>query len=421
MQNVRYCFPTWNRFTAAVGLWNMLWWYSFPTAKECITIYKRVLCSRFPNRLQELDKYLSFIVDISTKFPGFLFYQYHVQFAAKAAEYLEQNIRVDWGSLDTVLLNTIVAGHKANACCLCQALDHTAHFCGLNADRPTTPRPPAAKSVKSPCRYFQMDKCFRNPCKYDHVCSTCNSKYHKAGHPSCPKGKNKWLNAVTSPINSAALRSELFSHPDKTFVDRLVVGIDNGFHTGISRVPENNLECANLLSARRDKSFVKDAIAQEVTKGYLIGPLKELPFEHFRVSPIGVAQSKYSMKKRLILDSSSPHDVEGNLSINSLIDKEKYSLKYVTVDDAMDITSKLGKGTQLTKIDIKDAFRILPIHPEHRPFHCIKWENFYYVYARLAFGSRSNQAIFTQLSQALHYIATVNYGVQHLLFLLDDF
>ena len=28
-------FPTWNRFTAAVGLWNMLWWYSFPTAKEC--------------------------------------------------------------------------------------------------------------------------------------------------------------------------------------------------------------------------------------------------------------------------------------------------------------------------------------------------------------------------------------------------
>ena len=26
LQNVRYCFPTWNRFTAAVGLWNMLWW-----------------------------------------------------------------------------------------------------------------------------------------------------------------------------------------------------------------------------------------------------------------------------------------------------------------------------------------------------------------------------------------------------------
>ena len=29
LQSVRYCFPTWNRFTAAVGLRNMLWW-QFP-------------------------------------------------------------------------------------------------------------------------------------------------------------------------------------------------------------------------------------------------------------------------------------------------------------------------------------------------------------------------------------------------------
>ena len=57
-------------------------------------------------------------------------------------------------------------------------------------------------------------------------------------------------------------------------------------------MPEKNVECANLLSARRDKQFVSDAIAQEVDKGYLIGPMEKLPYELFRVSPIGVAQSK---------------------------------------------------------------------------------------------------------------------------------
>ena len=150
-----------------------------------------MVVSRFPNRLQELDKYLSVITDISTKFPGFCFYQYHVQFAAKSAEYMEQNIHVDWASLDTVLLNTIVAGHKANACSLCQVLDHTATFCGLNADRLPTPRQAATRSFKAPCKFFQLDKCFRNPCRYDHVCSACYSKNHKAGHPSCPKGVNK--------------------------------------------------------------------------------------------------------------------------------------------------------------------------------------------------------------------------------------
>ena len=45
LQSVRYCFPTWNRFTAAVGLWNMLWWYSFPTAKECTGIVEQMLMS----------------------------------------------------------------------------------------------------------------------------------------------------------------------------------------------------------------------------------------------------------------------------------------------------------------------------------------------------------------------------------------
>ena len=165
------------------------------TISEFITafnIYKRVLCSRFPNRLNELDKYLSFIIDISAKFPGFCFYQYHVQFSAKAAEYLEQNIRVDWGSLDSVLLNTIVAGQKANACSLCQAIDHTAHFCGLNADRTPTPRTTQARyGNKGPCRYFQKGTCFKNPCPYDHVCADCRSKTHRAGQPSCPKGEHK--------------------------------------------------------------------------------------------------------------------------------------------------------------------------------------------------------------------------------------
>ena len=69
-----------------------------------------------------------------------------------------------------------------------------------------------------------------------------------------------------------------------------------------------------------------EAIQQEVRNGYLLGPLESLPYEHYRVSPIGVAQSKYSLKKRLILDLSSPHDENGVDSVNSLIDKDEFSL-----------------------------------------------------------------------------------------------
>jgi len=47
---------------------------------------------------------------------------------------------------------------------------------------------------------------------------------------------------------------------------------------------------------------------------------------------MGVDQKKYSLTKRLILDLSSPHDVNGVDSVYSLIDKDNYSLKYVTID-----------------------------------------------------------------------------------------
>ena len=36
--------------------------------------------------------------------------------------------------------------------------------------------------------------------------------------------------------------------------------------------------------------------------GYLYGLFQEIPFEQYRISPIGIAESKYSKKKRLIVN-----------------------------------------------------------------------------------------------------------------------
>ena len=39
---------------------------------------------------------------------------------------------------------------------------------------------------------------------------------------------------------------------------------------------------------------------------------------------------------------------------------------------------KLGRGTQLVKLDIKDAYRILLIHPADYHLLGIKWKGFTY-------------------------------------------
>jgi hypothetical protein len=217
------------------------------------------------------------------------------------------------------------------------------------------------------------------------------------------------------------MEKELRNHKDRIWVNSLLRGLKCGFNIGIDGQPTETFVCKNLLSAKQEAEFVTAALKAEVDNNYIAGPFESLPFTQYRVSPIGVATGKYSGKKRLILDLSSPHKEGEVSSVNSSIDKDEYSLQYVTIDDAIAVIRKLGKGSQLIKVDVKDAFRILPVAPNQWPHLCVKWAGQFYFYLRLPFGSRSSPKIFTMLSEAVHWIATRNYGIKHLLFLLDDF
>ena len=75
-------------------------------------------------------------------------------------------------------------------------------------------------------------------------------------------------------------------------------------------------ECKNALSTRRDPETINLLLEDEIKKGFIYGPFIKSPFHSYRVSPIGRATHKYSLKKRLIPDLSSPHKNEDHLNIN---------------------------------------------------------------------------------------------------------
>lgn len=226
---------------------------------------------------------------------------------------------------------------------------------------------------------------------------------------------------ATTPIAIDVLENELAHHPDRPFVKHLIDGLRNGFDTGFSHLPSNSIVCKNLKSASEDPNSVSALIQKEVEKGYLLGPFERIPFQDYRINPIGLAEHKYSRKKRLIVDMSAPHQDLDNPSLNSLIDKATSSLKYVTVDDAVSVIKKLGRNAWLMKTDITDAFKLLPIKPELWSYHGIKWNEKFYFFTRLVFGSRSSPKLFDNLSRAVCWIATNNYRIKHILHLLDDF
>ena len=51
--------------------------------------------------------------------------------------------------------------------------------------------------------------------------------------------------------------------------------------------------------------------------------------------------------------------------MNDGINSEICSLSYITVDDAAKVILLKGSGA---KMDIKSAYRIVPVHPEDRSF-----------------------------------------------------
>ena len=226
---------------------------------------------------------------------------------------------------------------------------------------------------------------------------------------------------ASTPVNISRLSQELKHHPDRKFVASLLSGLQSGFHTGFSDLPRDSFICKNLQSAVKDPSSVSALISTELQKGFLLGPFPDIPFQHYRINPVGLAEHKYSKKKRLIVDMSAPHNDSHNPSLNSLIDKESYSLQYVRIDDAIRLIKERGKGCLLIKTDISDAFKLIPIAPDLWPFHGIGWQGQFYFYHRLVFGSRSSPKIFDYLSQAICWIAQNNYDIQDVLHLLDDF
>lgn len=241
----------------------------------------------------------------------------------------------------------------------------------------------------------------------------------------CPASETSWrenlLNIHSStPINITHLAAVLSTHPDPVFVDYLLSGLSQGFRVGVLSSPTVTFVAKNLQSALKEPAVVSQLIEKELSKGYIIGPFHSSPFSVFRTSPIGVATRKYSEKKRLIYDLSAPRSGPFS-SVNSLIPSEPFSLHYASVDNAIKLIKFAGQGAWLSKADITDAFKIIPIHPSQWNMFGIRWESKLYFAVRLTFGCRSSPCIFNSFSEALCWILLNVVRIPSVLHLLDDF
>ena len=121
-----------------------------------------------------------------------------------------------------------------------------------------------------------------------------------------------------------------------------------------------------MRSALQNRDVVEQYLAREVSLGMVAGPFTSSPFVRpLHTNRFGVISRRGRPGKwRLIVDLSFPQEA----SVNDGIDGTDFPLSYSRVDDAIDFIMREGHGTLLAKVNIRDAYRLIPIHPHDRHF-----------------------------------------------------
>ena len=86
-----------------------------------------------------------------------------------------------------------------------------------------------------------------------------------------------------------------------------------------------------------------------------------------------------------------------------------------------EFVQKMGHNCLMSKMDIKHAFRIIPVKPSQWPLLGTQWDGFFFVDTRLPFGLRSSPAIFNCFADVVCRILQHNAGLPNITHYSDDF
>ena len=240
----------------------------------------------------------------------------------------------------------------------------------------------------------------------------------RVARPSGPAPLSVWPDSATPPLDATTWQVALWSHPDKCLGHFLVQGLRHGFRIGYNG-GQRALQSAkrNMPSAYDHPEVIDKYLANECHLGRVLGPFTTPLPTPIHVNRFGVIPKKSQPGKwRLIVDLSFP---EGG-SVNDGINPDLCSLRYPSVDLAIQQIRRMGEGALLSKLDIKEAYRIVPVHPEDWPLLGMCWKGNYYVDTRLPFGLRSAPKLFTALADAAQWLIR-EAGVECVIHYLDDY
>ena len=204
----------------------------------------------------------------------------------------------------------------------------------------------------------------------------------------------------------------------------LVSGFRDGFDLGYRGPKIVKQHSPNLKFVVGNKTELWNKVMKEVQLKRFVGPFKQIPFENFIQSPIGLVPKDGGKKTRLIFHLSYPRG--SNSSVNANTPDELSKVSYQNFSHAIQLCLEAGKGCFAGKSDLTSAFRHLCIHKKFwqylvmKAVHPTTGEVFFFVDKCMPFGSSISCANFQMFSDALSHIIKTKTGTNNINY-LDDF
>jgi hypothetical protein len=176
----------------------------------------------------------------------------------------------------------------------------------------------------------------------------------------------------------------------------VVDGLRDGFSLGVR---DEGLLRSSAASGVDQVVMAKMRV--EVEKGRILGPFSRLPLPDLHISPVKAVEKRDSGKYRLIHNLSAPI----GCSVNDAIPREVKSVSYCSVKNVVDCLLRSGRSMMfMTKLDIKDAFRVVPVRRADWKYLGIQIGGAFYVDTVLPMGCGTSCAIFQRLTRAICWI-----------------
>jgi hypothetical protein len=205
---------------------------------------------------------------------------------------------------------------------------------------------------------------------------------------------------VLSPLHINAWDHYLHDYPDRTFVAMLLQIISFGANLGFIG-DQHPQSCKNLRSAVEHNALVGSSIEVLTSSGHAAGPFPSPPLSNFRCSPLSVVGCKWNPNKLCVINHLSwPH----HSSVNDGIPNSKAQISYDMFECAIHDLVSLGRGSLMAKLDLKDAFRHIPVRAADLHFLSFHWGSKFFYFLVLAFSLKNAPYIFNLFAKALHWI-----------------